>query len=62
MKWYRVVVRLGHCGAKKGIEKEQFCQAENCIAARSIASGWGGVKGVLDVEPLPLEHWINQKS
>lgn len=58
MKWYRVVVRLGHCGARKGIEEERFCQASDCIVARAIAWRWGGVKQILEVGPLPPDHWM----
>lgn len=58
MKWFSVIVRLGHVGAKKGIEEERYCFARDCIVARTIALNWGGVKTVLEVKPLPQDHWM----
>ncbi|AFM42961.1 hypothetical protein Desaci_4098 [Desulfosporosinus acidiphilus SJ4] len=60
MKCFSVIVRLGHLGARKGIEVKRYCYARNCIAASTIAETWGGVKKVLTVRPLPLDHHMNR--
>lgn len=60
MKWFSVIVSLGHLGTKKGIEVKRYCLAQDCIRAKAMAWHWGGVKKVLEVRPLPPDHWMNR--